>query len=304
MEKYFDDKVPYNGETRQTKSDSDRLQCFLNAFSVGESDANPIYSKSPETLRKYYSGADNFSKEIAKFYLGRLSSDKFYEFSQDLEDEAASNLIKDFAEHGIEIDQYNFVDGLTEVLRNILTDIAYPKVRGRVQSATFIEHGRIKIGKEVINIPETLVSDTIQPDEYKYVEALIEVYSIDSKIPVETISLETLNKLSPIYADHFKLQREFFFKAEAAFHLLRDNFSNGLEEFEELKNETLKGVSSTLFDTYDSPFKKVNATLRHVTMLTYGKSYLGRNNNGFVGTDEKQGIIHMLVNDDKIVWVK
>lgn len=306
MEKYFDYKVPKIGDVRKTKNDADRLLVFLNAFISEENDEkNPIEAKKDETLRKIYSGHDNLSNIDANYYLSRLSSNAFYEFSLDLEDDdTIQNLIEDFNAYSESISETNYVDDITEVLKKILQDIAHPKLRRQLRKAVFISKNKVKIGNEIINIPDVLLEDNIQPSEYKYVDALIEVYAIDAKIPVKSLTVDTLNRLNPIYSTHFKLQREFFFKAESAYHILRDNFSDGEKEFEQLKNETLKGVSSTLFDTFDSPFKKVNATLKHVTLLTYGKSYLGRNDNGFVGADEKQGIIHMLVNDGKIVWVQ
>lgn len=308
MEKYFDYKVPKIGDVRETKNNAQRLLVFLNAFITEENDdeKNPLEGKKDETLRKIYSGHDSLSNIAAKYYLSRLSSNAFYEFSLDLDDDedTIQNLIDDFKVYNESISETNYVDDITEVLKKILQDIAHPKLRRQLRKAVFISKNKVKIGNEIINIPDVLLEDNIQPSEYKYVDALIEVYAIDAKIPVKSLTVDTLNRLNPIYSTHFKLQREFFFKAESAYHLLRDNFSDGEKEFEQLKNETLKGVSSTLFDKFDSPFKKVNATLKHVTLLTYGKSYLGRNDNGFVGADEKQGIIHMLVNDEKIVWVQ
>ncbi len=306
MEKYFDYRVPKIGDARKTKNDSQRLLTFLNAFISEESDdeRNPIEEKKDETLRKIYSSHDNLPKIIAKYYLGRLSSDAFYNFSLDLEDTAVTNLIDDFKSYGELISETNYVDDITEILKKILQSIVNPKLRGRIQNAVFIDNNKVKIGNEIINIPDVLIDEDFQSLEYKYVNALIEVYAIDAKIPIESLTIDTLNQINPIYSTHLKLQREFFFKAESTYHLLRDNFSNGELEFKKFKDETLNGVSSTLFDTFDSPFKKVNATLKHVTILTYGKSFLGRNDNGFVGADEKQGLIHMLVNDGKIVWVQ
>ena len=48
---------------------------------------------------------------------------------------------------------------------------------------------------------------------------------------------------------------------------------------------------------------RLSDTLKVVTFLHYGKAYLGRENNGLIGTSEKKGIIHMLVNDGKVEWV-
>jgi len=43
--------------------------------------------------------------------------------------------------------------------------------------------------------------------------------------------------------------------------------------------------------------------MTHVVRITYGKSFLARPDVGYIGNAEKQGIVHLLVNDGDIIWV-
>lgn len=303
LEKHFEYKIiPIEG----TINDADRLFTFFGAFIYEpDDDSIPFYRKKTESLRKYYSGHDALPKDCADYYLSRLNIDAFTSFCDDIEDDVVQNLIDDFAEYGISISPLNYCEDIFEVFKAILTDIAEKEKKTKVRYAKVISTTQVQVGKKVINIPQILdASPDIREDETPYVNALLQVYAIDSKVPVEEITLDSLTSMSPMYQTHLRLQRINYYKADAVFHLLRDTFSDGQIEFDSIKAETLGGIQSCLFGHYSSPFDMVNETLKHVTLLTYGKSFLGGNNNGFVGAEEKQGIVHMLVNDGKIVWVK
>lgn len=302
MEKHFEYKIiPIEGSI----TDADRLFLFFGAFIYEpDDDSIPFDRKKPDSLRKYYSGHDSLPKDCAKYYLSRLNIDAFTSFCDDVEDDVAQNMIDDFAEYGITISPITYCEEIFEVFKSILNDIAEKDKKTKVRYAKVISATQVQVGKRVINIPQVLdASPDIREDETPYVNALLQVYAIDSNIPVETITIETLENMDIMYQTHLKLQRINYFKADAVFHLLRDTFADGQIEFDSVKAETLGGIQACLFGRYASPFDKVNETLRHVTLLTYGKSFLG-GNNGFVGAEEKQGIVHMLVNDGKIVWVR
>lgn len=188
------------------------------------------------------------------------------------------------------------------MVKDVLYNILNFSKSSSIRYAEFIGGNRVKIGNKTLNIPAELITpDTVQARENRYVDALLEVYSHDTN--TETHTVTDLEKLSPKYTKHFKLQRQVFYRAESVLHQIRDTFNDGTAEFNAVKNETYDGIKVKLLEPYDSGYDKINNVLEHVTVLNYSKSYLGRPNNGLIGPSEKQGIVHMLVNDGTIEWL-
>jgi hypothetical protein len=54
---------------------------------------------------------------------------------------------------------------------------------------------------------------------------------------------------------------------------------------------------------YKNALERVDSTMQKVVDITFSKNILTRDNNGIIGNPEKQGMVHMLVNEGKIEWV-
>lgn len=300
MEAHLDHLVDAS-ETRKTNTN--RVYTFLNAFlDDADDDKNPIYSKTEDFIRKVYRGAEPLPVDCAQFYLAHLSSMAFEEFISGIEDSVMFNIIDELGKHDEHLTISNFAEDFTELMRRTLYNIVNFPESSSIRYADFIGENKVKIGDKTLNLPPELVTpDATQMSENKYVDALLEVYSHDTNAEIHSVA--DLQALPLEYSKHFKMQRQYFYSAESVLHQIRDIFKDGITEFNALKKETYEGVETLLLVPCKTGVDKINKVLIHVTILNYSKSYLGRPNNGLIGPSEKQGIIHMLVNDGKIEWL-
>ena len=304
MKTYLDGKVEARSDTHR-KTNSDRLRVFLDAFLVdgGLSDDNPLTEGSDDYLGKIYAGRESLPNECASYYIARLDSASFAEFCGDLTVEAREGMAQAFTALNESVDVDHLEENITSVLQQVLTYIINVRPSDSIRSARFIGNNQVVINGKTLNLPQALIpSDTdIQPKENKYVDALLEVYAQDAGSG--QITLADLQNMHPRYRKHFKLQRQNFYSAESVLHQVRDIFSDAEAEFNTLKQETLAGIQGILLAKHKNALDRVEKTLVHVTILQYGRSYLAQPGTGLIGAEEKQGVIHMLVNDGKIEWV-
>lgn len=304
MQTYFDYLIEVDSDTKR-KNNIMRMSTFLGAFvddTEDEEEKNPTYDKSESFLRKVYSGIELLPVECAEYYRSHLSSIAFENFINDVDDSAIANLVEDLKAYNEYLSVWNFAEEFTRLLDRILYNIINFTQAPSIRYAEFLGNSQVKIGDKTLNLPPLLVvQDDIQTMENHYIDALLEVYSQDSKI--EIISIDHLKTLHPKYIKHFKMQRQYFYSAESVLHQIRDIFKDGEDEFNKLKEETYEGVESLLAVSHKNGLDRLDKVLIHVTILNYSRSYLGRNNNGLVGPNEKKGILHMLVNDGKIEWL-
>lgn len=303
MQTHFDNFVTADVATKR-KNNVARLQFFLSVF-LDDADEyeNPIYLKSDDFIRGIYAGSEKMPEDCAQFYLSHLSSMAFEEFISNVDDSVIFNIIEALKIYNEFLDITTFADEFTRLLSRILYNIINFTQGQSIRYAEFVGDNQVKIGDKTLNLPpELAVQDEIQTVESKYIDALLEVYTQDSKIEIK--SIDDLNLISPKYIKHFKMQRQYFYSAESVLHQIRDVFKDGEVEFDKLKKETFEGVESLLALPHKNGLERLNKVLIHVTILNYSRSFLGRNNNGIVGPNEKKGILHMLVNDGKIEWME
>lgn len=300
MENHLDHLVESCGSR---KTNVERMYTFLDAFlDDADENSNPLDSKNEDFIRKIYRGAESLPSDCAQYYLAHLSSMAFEDFISNVEDSAIQNMIDALAQYNEFLSVANFAEEFTELVKRTLYNIVNFPESTSIRYADFIGDNKVKIGDRTLNLPPELGSvDVVLSSESKYVDALLEVYSHDTKIEVH--SLEELKALPPKYTKHLKMQRQYFYSAESVLHQIRDIFKDGIAEFNALKKETLEGVETQLLVPCNSGYEKINNVLIHVTILNYSRSYLGRPNNGLIGPNEKKGIVHMLVNDGKIEWL-
>ena len=262
-------------------------------------------------------GKDNYANKImnpnleddmpisdATYLKSRISSELFKEIydETELDELAIDALIKKFKDEGIKVNKRNIVEDLTRILFELLDARSLVDRKESIRYAEFLTDNKVKIGSKTINLPSELaVPDEPLKNEEKYIEALLEVYEQDSGVEVKCI--DDLSKLRVYYSKHFKVQRSYYYSALSVLHQIRDVFSDSIKEFEALKKETLEGIQDTLLEPQKNGLDRLNKSLQVVTFLPYGKSYLGREANGIIGSSEKKGIIHMLVNDGKVEWL-
>lgn len=296
----LDSKVEKNPITNR-RTDGERLKTFLGAFTYTSGETTPLDDLQLDYLGKVFNGRDRLAPDKVSFFLERIDDDAFVDFCSDLSTDAKNMMINAFASFHETISYNNFEKDVSNLLKSILYNLVNYSRTQSIKYAEFIGNNKVKIGGKTLNLPPELSEDTsFSSDENKYIDALLEVYSEDSGIQVNTT--DDLKTLTPKYVKHLTKQKSYFFSAENVLHQIRDIFSDGEYEFNKLKNETFEGIDPFLDTEFINSLDKVKKTIVHVTMINYSRSYLGRQNNGLIGPNEKCGIVHMLVNDGKVRW--
>ena len=143
------------------------------------------------------------------------------------------------------------------------------------------------------------VINSIQNDEMllRYVDQLFEAYTEHSSEEIKSIEkLITHNELH----SHFNRQRECFYWADALNQFSRDSLPTGNTCFDDLKEEIYHGVADTCSSLHQNGYEKCVKTTQEATKLTLqSNALLDR-----VQVQDKIGICHHLINENKLTWVK
>lgn len=298
----FDHKVESGSQSKKI-SKGDKLKTYLGAFiSLINEDENILYNIKDDYALKIFNGREQLPKKYATFIKSNIDPISFENFCEDLSADAKDGIILQFAEFHELVSFDNFEQDITSILDNILYYIINVKPSRSIRDSVFISDNKIKIGGKTINLPPELIPTTdILDHEIIYVDALFRVYSQAEKLEIK--NLDDLKNLDPKYEKHFKMQRLHYFSAESVLRQIRDIFVDGESEFNNVKSETLSGISPVLLKPHKNALSRVDETMTHVVRITYGKSFLARPDVGYIGNAEKQGIVHLLVNDGDIIWV-
>lgn len=161
-------------------------------------------------------------------------------------------------------------------------------------------YGNIRFGGRRPNIPVSSVpTDVINPEELNYISALLEAYSDELGIQIE--SIESL-RAHAFYFNHFNRQRKDYYSIETISHFVRDTLTDS-RQFDVLKEEIYNGIIDIHEQDYDSGYKRMVADLQQAVKINTSKSMLDSKLH-CIGGSERKGACHLLVNDNRIKWVK
>ena len=132
----------------------------------------------------------------------------------------------------------------------------------------------------------------IHPVETKYVEQLYLAYADHLQKPVTS----TTDLKKPALREHFSRQREAFYQAEALRVFVRDKVEPGT--FERLQDEIYQGVIDTHDDAYPDGYRRVVAVTKAAQDMTVAVNPIAP----IAQTQDRRGICHQLVNDDRLKW--
>ena len=301
LDQYLNHKVQSGSESGKVTS-GDKVRTYLNAFISTQDSVNLLDELKDGFSRKIFNGSEQLPIKYASFIKSNIDFMTFETFCEDLSLDARKGMVSQFASSHFDIDIDNFEQGITGVLDTILYYIINVPPSTSIRSSTFLGGSRVMIGGKTVDLlPELIPTTKIELSEVPYIEALLRVYSQSEKLG--PISIDDLRTMHPRYTQHFKFQRENYFSAESVLHQIRDIYIDGELEFNNAKSEALSGIQTTILEVCKNALERVDNTMKHVTVVSFSKSYLMRNNNGLIGPKEKQGMVHMLVNDGKIEWV-
>ena len=160
-------------------------------------------------------------------------------------------------------------------------------------------YGKLRFGGQKIVPPNNLSpSAIIEKQEMPYIEALLEAYSEELKVDIDTV--EAL-KSYKYYFEHLNRQRKDFYCAETVRRFVRDTLTDSIE-FDVLKNEVYNGIIDTHEQHYDTGYKRLVEDLKQASLINTSKSKLDSQLH-CIGSSERKGTCHMLVNDNKLRWV-
>ena len=136
----------------------------------------------------------------------------------------------------------------------------------------------------------------IDEDEKKllYITELIKAY--EECTAGKVVNLDSLREEKRLF-DHFSRQREAFYSAQSLKRFSRDELIDE-EPYEEAKKQIFDSVIDVVLDSYESSLKRINETLSEARKIPVDIEDLGN-----VQPNDKCGMCHELVNEEKIKWV-
>ncbi|MFA6834245.1 MAG: ABC-three component system protein [Bacteroidaceae bacterium] len=281
------------------------LTWFTSFKSMDVEKANAALIKSQPFANKILNGTKEMPITDAAYLKGNVTSELFQEVIDNaLLDELAINaLINRFKEKGETITEDNLAEDITNILFKLLEKrAAKNRKKGSIRNATFIGDNKVQIGNKIYNLPDPLtVPNLPEEKESVYVNALLEVYSQKEHSVIN--SMDDLESY-PIYKENLQLHREAFYSAESVLYQIRDFFNDSTREFNDMKDEIFNGIKYALSLPHKNGFERVNHAMELVLVISFRKSYLSISGNGLIGFDEEKGMLHMLVNEGKITWIR
>ena len=215
---------------------------------------------------------------------------------------ALNVLIEKFKEKGETITKGNLAKNLRDVLFKLLDERSKINRKGSIRNAQFLGDDKVQIGKKIISLPAPLEVPNL-PDikEEKYISALLTVYAQKEKRSIT--SIEDLDGM-PLYKENIQIHRSYFYSAESVLYQIRDFFNDSVKEFDGMKKEIYEGISYHLNSPHKNGWERLDDIMKYVVTISFKKSYLSKPGNGLIGPNEERGMVHMLVNDGKIEWIK
>ena len=281
---------------------------------------NPMSGKSPNLLSKIYNGESNRKIAVndARRLLSLFSKTKFVDEFISVDMEARENLVGALKKHEITstadtVDEvcaeifYRLIEAMATG-RNYISSSDIPHVDRYGQrlaeaplTSVYVEDGVIHIADEKIELPIQLTpEEEFAPYELPYINALCDAYA-DALSMI--ITPDDIDKLPNRYHKDFVSQREAYFAAESLQRSVREVYSDGEDQFNNLKKEAYDGVENTYLQDYENGYKRLQAVIDKMLTMPLSASTLARTTN-LIRNMVRKGICHVLVNDGRIKsWV-
>lgn len=176
-----------------------------------------------------------------------------------------------------------------------------PSIKSLVGDRVFCENGKLYIDGDVIELPIQLSDACLYDFEVEYISALCAAYA--DALSLDVITVDDIPSLPAKYQRNFYEQRKAYLSAESIQRSISEVYEDGENQFETLKDDAYNGIKTTYYDEYENGYRRLLEVLKKISdvQLTKSKLMLLKN---LIGNLERLGIVHILVNDKKIVsWV-
>lgn len=161
-----------------------------------------------------------------------------------------------------------------------------------------IQNGKIFLNGKEVPLPDKLTP----PKEFDKSEAIYITELLKAYADKQKVSSYTMDTLPTKYQNDLKRHRQDYYNAEAMHRKIREIYNNNVNEFEVLKDDTFNGVIDTALMEYNDGYERLLNVLSQAVKLEQGKSLMWQLPL-WLGSSEKKGICHILVNDKKLSWV-
>ena len=153
-----------------------------------------------------------------------------------------------------------------------------------------------KIAKpESISIPSEPTDE-----EMEYISQLLAAYAEATGVPA--LSRDEIDSY-PQYKKDLRQRRKEYYAAETIRRGTREVFKiRDPDQFEILKEETYDGIFDVHAQDYKNGYDRLINVMMHVSGIQINKCQLSKLPE-WIGTTEKKGVCHILVNDGTISWV-
>lgn len=308
ISRYFSSQI-YPSDRTGRVSNGLRYRTVLTWFTDTSADENDLIknaiNKPDASCDKYFVETSDRDMPItdAQLIVGKIIADNFEDifYEADLSSPELSSLKKELFDLGYPISGKNYPVELTKTFRKVLKERADTNKKSTIRGAQFIGNDKVKIGSKIINLPPKLeVPNLPLESENKYITALLEVYSVDSKISITSIA--DLENAKPEYKTDLQFHREDFYDAESVLHQIRDFFYDAEFEFNAMKDEVYDSIKRDICCPAD-PYNNMHNIMKIVCLVTFSRSYLSTPGNGLIGPSEKRGMVHLLINEGKCRWL-
>ena len=194
---------------------------------------------------------------------------------------------------------------LKELTNSVITkDSKSPRIKIKRESLENIKVEGANIyenGKVIAKVPNIDFDESKLSNELPYIEQLLLAYA-DAE-DLDEIGLDDLSSLDPIYQSDFSEQKQNFYKAQYMYRILGEIEKNSSKDIKKLKEEILEAVKPISRLPYKNAFIKMTNVLTESTRTNLSSSLIQKNTD-LLGSKQRKGVCHDLVNDDELWWVE
>ncbi|MFM1524459.1 MULTISPECIES: ABC-three component system protein [Helcococcus] len=300
------------------KEEKESMPSFVNRVFVEytpyrDEVPNIDIKRKPATLRTYAYGTSEISKPLARDLLKAGDEESFAEYLEDTTEEITQLVLENFIHlfNMTNLTRSNMHIEISKLLTTILRKAATSTKKKSPQPTNVedfinsikVEDGKIILGNSKWDLPTAEIPAEEIPDyelKLKYIHALIDAYNEAGKT---NIDVKDKSKFKKKYKENFQEQRVNFYEAESLKNFSRDTIASDTDEFQKLLDETYDGVINTSRKNYNNGYDRLLSVLEQATQLQFNVSRI-YDIPGMITIKRKCGFCHMLVNENRLVWVE
>lgn len=301
------------------RSESEFVPQFFTDVMTAEApvEDNPFLNITPDYVNRIFAGTSNIDGNKVTALQPHLSGERFQALIDSVftSNDAHMHMIDEFEKAGEDINDTKIGFALSDLLSRILLGVSAgtdnpkpPKkrrrqaggkvtIKGTASKDISVVDGFLNVGSESVELPKGItVTPEIADHELTYTSQLCLAFTDQFGRTITCDNVLDDEDCGQYFID----QRQHYYNADAIRAML-EHFPDGTDEFGLVKDETFTGIQSTwMLAAQQNGYGKLLATLQQAGQIALKKSKVSE----LFGQSEVTGVCHILVNDDRIWWVK